>query len=80
MRQLVERKSFREPFRRTLQANIVANLIRNVWSYAIIFCGHFPDQTYTFTQEETENETRGGLVRAPARRARPTSMAVRCSM
>ena len=59
-RQLVERKSFREPFRRTLTANIVANLIRNVWSYAIIFCGHFPDQTYTFTQEETENETRGG--------------------
>ena len=22
-----------------------ANLIRNVWSYAIIFCGHFPDQS-----------------------------------
>ena len=37
-----------------------SNVIRNVWSYAIIFCGHFPDQTYTFTEEETENETRGG--------------------
>ena len=35
-------------------------MIRNVWSYAIIFCGHFPDQTYTFTQEETDDETRGG--------------------
>ncbi|MEA2211422.1 MAG: NADPH-dependent stearoyl-CoA 9-desaturase [Solirubrobacteraceae bacterium] len=58
--QLIERRSFREPFKRTLTANIVANLIRNVWSYAIIFCGHFPDQTFTFTQEETENETRGG--------------------
>jgi fatty acid desaturase len=58
--QLVERRSFREPFKRTLTANVVANLIRNVWSYAIIFCGHFPDQTYTFTQEETEDETRGG--------------------
>jgi fatty acid desaturase len=58
--QLIDRRSFREPFKRTLTANIVANLIRNVWSYAIIFCGHFPDQTYTFTQEETENETRGG--------------------
>ena len=34
-------------------------MIRNVWSYAIIFCGHFPDQTYTFTQEEVEGETRG---------------------
>src|SRR5947209_13538989 len=60
IRQLVARKSFREPFKRTLQANIVANLIRNVWAYAIIFCVHFPDQTYTFTQEETKDETRGG--------------------
>jgi fatty acid desaturase len=58
--QLVERRSFREPFRRTLTADVLANLIRNVWSYAIIFCGHFPDQTYTFTEEETANETRGG--------------------
>jgi NADPH-dependent stearoyl-CoA 9-desaturase len=58
--QLIDRRSFREPFMRTLSADVVANLIRNVWSYAIIFCGHFPDQTYTFTQEETENETRGG--------------------
>ncbi|MFZ0040212.1 MAG: acyl-CoA desaturase [Solirubrobacteraceae bacterium] len=58
--ELIARRSFREPFKRTLQANLVANLMRNVWSYAIIFCGHFPDQTYTFTQEETEDETRGG--------------------
>jgi len=40
-------------------ANAVSNVIRNIWSYAIIFCGHFPDQTYTFTQEETDDETRG---------------------
>jgi NADPH-dependent stearoyl-CoA 9-desaturase len=52
-------RSFREPFVRTLTADIAANVIRNVWSYAIIFCGHFPDQTYTFTQEETDNESRG---------------------
>ena len=58
--QLVARRSFREPFKRTLTADLAANLIRNVWSYAIIFCGHFPDQTYTFTQEETAEETRGG--------------------
>jgi fatty acid desaturase len=58
--QMVARRSFREPFKRTLTANVAANLIRNVWSYAIIFCGHFPDQTYTFTQEETGQETRGG--------------------
>jgi fatty acid desaturase len=37
-----------------------ANVIRNVWSYAIIFCGHFPDQTYTFTEEDVAEETRGG--------------------
>jgi NADPH-dependent stearoyl-CoA 9-desaturase len=59
LKQMVERRSFREPFKRTLTANIAANLIRNVWSYAIIFCGHFPDQTFTFTEEETEDESRG---------------------
>jgi linoleoyl-CoA desaturase len=32
---------------------------RNVWAYAIIFCGHFPDQTYTFSQAEVEDETAG---------------------
>ena len=60
VKRLVDRRSFREPFVRTLQANALANVIRNVWSYAIIFCGHFPDQTYTFTQAETDDETRGG--------------------
>jgi fatty acid desaturase len=39
--------------------NLSANLIRNVWSYAIIFCGHFPDGTQEFTKEETANESRG---------------------
>ena len=52
LRQLVDRRSFREPFLRTLTANVAANVIRNMWSYAIIFCGHFPDQTYTFTEQE----------------------------
>jgi NADPH-dependent stearoyl-CoA 9-desaturase len=46
-------------FRSTVKANFTANAIRNVWSYAIIFCGHFPDQTYTFSQEEVEDEARG---------------------
>jgi fatty acid desaturase len=45
---------------RTLAADALANVIRNVWAHAIIFCGHFPDQTYTFSAEEVENETRGG--------------------
>jgi fatty acid desaturase len=47
-------------FLRTLAADALANLIRNVWAHAIIFCGHFPDQTYTFKEDEVENETRGG--------------------
>jgi NADPH-dependent stearoyl-CoA 9-desaturase len=61
VRQLIERRSFRQPFRTTLTANFSANLVRNVWAYAIIFCGHFPDQTYTFSQEEVAGETRGGF-------------------
>src|SRR5205807_5636595 len=60
VRALAERRSFREPFRRTLTADVAANVIRNVWAYAIIFCGHFPDQTYTFTEGEVKDETRGG--------------------
>ena len=59
VRQLIERRSFRQPFRTTLSADLTANFVRNVWAYAIIFCGHFPDQTYSFSQEETADETRG---------------------
>ena len=44
----------------TLKANATANVVRNLWSHAIIFCGHFPDQTYTFSPAEAEGETRGG--------------------
>jgi NADPH-dependent stearoyl-CoA 9-desaturase len=51
----------RESYKATLKANFTANIVRNVWSYGIIFCGHFPDQTYTFSQEETDNETRGAF-------------------
>ncbi len=46
-------------FRSTAKANFTANMVRNVWSYAIIFCGHFPDQTYTFGEEEATDEERG---------------------
>jgi fatty acid desaturase len=46
-------------FRSTLTADVTANIVRNVWAHAIIFCGHFPDQTYTFSPQETEDESRG---------------------
>jgi fatty acid desaturase len=55
------RKNLLRPtFMSTLTADVTANVIRNVWAYAIIFCGHFPDQTYTFSQQETDDETTGG--------------------
>jgi NADPH-dependent stearoyl-CoA 9-desaturase len=50
----------RSSFRSTAAANATANVVRNVWAYSIIFCGHFPDQTYTFSPEEAEDESRGG--------------------
>jgi NADPH-dependent stearoyl-CoA 9-desaturase len=50
----------RTSYRSAAAANATANVVRNVWAYAIIFCGHFPDQTYTFSPEEVENESRGG--------------------
>jgi len=46
-------------FLSTLAGNATANLVRNVWAYSIIFCGHFPSGVATFTEEETENESRG---------------------
>ena len=46
-------------WKKTAYANLTANFVRNLWSHAIIFCGHFPDQAYTFTEEDMEDETRG---------------------
>jgi len=51
--------SGRRSFGSTQKADFTANIVRNVWSYAIIFCGHFPDQTYTFSEAEAEDESRG---------------------
>jgi fatty acid desaturase len=42
-----------------LAGNLSANLIRNVWSFMIIFCGHFPEDVQEFSIEETKAETRG---------------------
>ncbi|MFN3713758.1 MAG: fatty acid desaturase family protein [Alcanivoracaceae bacterium] len=40
-------------------ANAVANIIRNIWAFTIIFCGHFPDGVYSFTPEQVDGESRG---------------------
>ena len=52
--------NFRETFVATVKANFWANVVRNVWSNAIIFCGHFPDQTYVFNEDEVRDEQPGG--------------------
>jgi linoleoyl-CoA desaturase len=51
--------SGRKGYKSTLTANAVANIVRNIWSNVIIFCGHFPDQTFMFTEEEVQDESRG---------------------
>jgi linoleoyl-CoA desaturase len=44
-------------FLAALAANAFANLMRNAWSYAIIFCGHFPDGAHLFSEADVEGET-----------------------
>ncbi|MGV9412456.1 fatty acid desaturase family protein [Nocardia sp. NPDC003693] len=46
-------------FLSTLAGNFTANIVRNLWTFSIIFCGHFPSGVQTFTQEQTEDETQG---------------------
>jgi linoleoyl-CoA desaturase len=41
-------------------ADAIANVIRNVWAYTIIFCGHFPDGVHLFGKEVIEDESRAG--------------------
>jgi linoleoyl-CoA desaturase len=41
----------------TVKANAAANLVRNLWTNAVIFCGHFPDGAEKFTKADVDNET-----------------------
>ncbi|MBF4995596.1 acyl-CoA desaturase [Nocardia sp. BSTN01] len=45
-------------WRRTLFANLGANVLRNLWAYLVIFCGHFPDGAEKFTPSVLESETK----------------------
>ena len=49
----------RSRWRRALAANAAANVLRNLWAYVVIFCGHFPDGAEKFGPEVLEQETRG---------------------
>ena len=46
-------------YKSTLKANAVANVIRNVWANAVIFCGHFPDGAEKFSKTDMVGETKG---------------------
>ncbi|UXY52441.1 fatty acid desaturase family protein [Pseudomonas tohonis] len=39
--------------------NALANLIRNLWTFTVIFCGHFTEKAVVFPPEVLEGETRG---------------------
>ncbi len=41
-----------------LAGNVQANATRNLWAFAVIFCGHFPDGVEMFTEEDIVDETR----------------------
>lgn len=42
-----------------LSGNALANLIRNLWTSTVIFCGHFTADIHTFSAEQCKNESRG---------------------
>ena len=45
-------------WRRALTANLTANVLRNVWAYVVISCGHFADGAEKFTAAALEGETK----------------------
>jgi NADPH-dependent stearoyl-CoA 9-desaturase len=42
-----------------LLGNLTANVARNLWAHTIIFCGHFPEGSEVFTEQQLDGETRG---------------------
>jgi linoleoyl-CoA desaturase len=46
-------------FLTVLAGNAIANVMRNVWTYVVIFCGHFTAQAATFPKSVVGSESRG---------------------
>ncbi|MEO8703556.1 MAG: acyl-CoA desaturase [Kofleriaceae bacterium] len=44
---------------RVFAGNLAANIARNLWTFGIIFCGHFPDGVQVFTPDTLAGESRG---------------------
>jgi linoleoyl-CoA desaturase len=42
-----------------MAGNLAANVLRNMWAFIIIYCGHFPEGVVYFSEAECRNETRG---------------------
>jgi len=42
-----------------LLGNLFANAMRNVWTFVVIFCGHFTADAEVFPKESIRNESRG---------------------
>ncbi|WP_448334158.1 fatty acid desaturase, partial [Streptomyces sp. DSM 41534] len=45
-------------WRRTLTANAAANLLRNVWAYVVICCGHLGEGTQKFAPDALNDESK----------------------
>lgn len=42
-----------------LAGNVTANLVRNIWAFLVIFCGHFTEGVAMYDVSTLEGETRG---------------------
>jgi len=45
---------------KVLAGNLAANVLRNGWAYAVIYCGHLTEKTATFREEDLAGEDRAG--------------------
>jgi NADPH-dependent stearoyl-CoA 9-desaturase len=43
---------------KVIVGNALANTLRNVWAYTVIYCGHFPEEDATFRPEDLAAEDR----------------------
>ena len=47
----------------TLSGNMTANTVRNLWTWAVIFCGHFTEQAHIYTHLDTDESKGDWYVR-----------------
>ncbi|WAC89569.1 fatty acid desaturase family protein [Mycobacterium sp. Aquia_213] len=46
-------------YKSTAKANALANVLRNLWTHTVIFCGHLPDGAEKFTKSDMIGEPTG---------------------